>query len=976
MSFEFKLSDANAKILNTAGKYLTDNINIMLDKAAVEGKIVEGQTILGVTGTAKKIKTQDKKEVTISAKSATISPDSGYYSMASLKYTVADAAYAINGGGLTGGSAVTPTVTLSLGNSDLTTSGNEATNIYSGTSGATLYDSEAAAKTAGYNYFLEINGASSATSSTVSRDAMLVKTSKAGWINSGDSATVNQASKTVTVNAGSKKKFVGVKTGSVTIGGGTVSATGGTASATAGSASVDVASAIATDASATMFSISASATGGNASANGGSASVTAVTKTQAAGYIPAQSATQVIAGSSKNGENKTATGANASTTKYIRVGKLNNAPTSGVTYNEINASTATVGNTSADVSSNGVLTKSKFISGAGSVVIPAEGALYINAGYYDNLKLTLSTIIPDDTNYTNAGTAQILKGYEAYTPDGKKLIGTMANGISRTHSGGALSAAATAAVSVTKQPSVSAKLSGSSIKDLSSSITTTAYGITATKPSSGTDGTNYLTFAPSGSQTAAGNAHGTASASASITKLTSTETAGYTAGGEHTCKEADSKTASDSKDATINASISNGTSYYMPIVGVSFTAGTVSGSTDVTAGSATLSTSNTSGVSITSSGSASVTAAKYSNGAGAIVSHSSAAASGTAASGSLTSATKYITGVTIAAGKSFSLTNNTTTSTTNINGGKTTAGGLTMVGKVATIYTGTDQSVSVTDTNGTLKTGSVKLNAVTISQGATTAAISAGTASNEISSKCTVSTSAPSDGYFAKLALTSPKVTGTVTGTTTAGWISSNPASASVTVNAGSGTTYVKVPAGSATASASVSSAPAVTISGSTNMATANSGTYYFSISTNKTNGKIKGSATIKEGYQPAGTKQSGEVDVPPTVSFTDNKDKYYIPSASTTLYSNSSNSTSGFKTTKTYENTQGYMPAGAKTAYTSTIDTVSGTGTITAVPSGATVNITSNAGTTTITANTGTVNFVNWKLCNNAADACLDIYF
>ena len=484
MSFEFKLSDANAKILNTAGKYLTDNINIMLDKAAVEGKIVEGQTILGVTGTATKIKAQDKK-TTISAKAATIKPDSGYNSMSSLNYTVADAAYAINGGGLGGGGAATPTITLSLGKSDLTGSGNEATNIYSGTSGATLYDNEAAAKKAGYIYFLEIDGSSSAGSSTVSRAAMHVSTSKAGWINGGDSATVNGDSKTVTVNAGSGKKFVGVKAGSVT------------------------------------------------------------------------------------------------------------------------------------------------------------------------------------------------------------------------------------------------------------------------------------------------------------------------------------------------------------------------------------------------------------------------------------------------------------------------------------------------------------LNAVTISQSATTAAISAGTAANEISSKCTVSASAPSDGYFAKLALTSPKVTGTATGTTTAaGWVASNPASATVTVNAGSGTTDVKVPAGSATASASVSSAPAVTISGSTNMATANSGTYYFSISTSKTNGKIKGSATIKEGYQPAGTKQSGEVDVPPTVSFTDNKDKYYIPSASTTLYSNSSNSTSGFKTTKTYENTQGYMPAGAKTAYTSTIDTVSGTGTITAVPSGATVNITSNAGTTTIAANTGTVNFVNWKLCNNAADACLDIYF
>ena len=481
MSFEFKLSDANAKILNTAGKYLTDNINIMLD-SAVASKIVAGNTILGVKGTATQIKAQDKK-TTISAKAATIKPDSGYNSMSSLNYTVADATYAINGGGLGGGGAVTPTITLSLGKSDLTGSGNEATNIYSGTSGATLYDNEAAAKKAGYIYFLEIDGSSSAGSSTVSRAAMHVSTSKAGWINGGDSATVNGDSKTVTVNAGSGKKFVGVKA------------------------------------------------------------------------------------------------------------------------------------------------------------------------------------------------------------------------------------------------------------------------------------------------------------------------------------------------------------------------------------------------------------------------------------------------------------------------------------------------------------GSVKLNAVTISQSTTTAAISAGTAANEISSKCTVSASAPSDGYFAKLALTSPKVTGTATGTTTAaGWVASNPASATVTVNAGSGTTYVKVPAGSTTASASVSSAPAGTVSGSTNMATVNSGTYYFTVSATKTDGKVKGSATIKEGYQPAGTKTSGEIAVAPTISGSGTK--HYVPSASTTLYSNTSNSTSGFKTTTTYENAQGYMPAGAKTAYTSTIDTVSGTGTITAVPSGATVNITSNVGTTTIAANTGTVNFVNWKLCNNAADACLDIYF
>lgn len=480
MPFEFKLSDANAKVLNTAGKYLTDNINIMLD-SAVASKIVSGATILGVAGKATTINAQDKK-VTISAKAATIKPDSGYNSMSSLTYTVADATYAINGGGLTGGNAVTPTITLSLGDGDLTTSGNEATNIYSGTSGAILYANEAAVKTAGYNYFLEIDGTSSATSSTVSRDAMHISTTKAGWINDGNSGTINGDSKTVTVNAGSGKKFVGVKTGSVT------------------------------------------------------------------------------------------------------------------------------------------------------------------------------------------------------------------------------------------------------------------------------------------------------------------------------------------------------------------------------------------------------------------------------------------------------------------------------------------------------------LNAVTISQGATTAEISSGTASNEISSKCTASDSAPSDGYFVGLKLKSPATSGKATGTTTAGWISSNPTSANVTVNAGSGTAYVKVPAGSTTASASITKAPAISVKATpTAVSTTNSGSYYITFHTTATPGTAKAQAVVKEGYQPGATKES-TTSINPTLPAADTK--IYIQPASTTLYSNTSNSTSGFKTTTTYENTQGYMPSGAKTAYTSTIDTVSGNGTITAVPSGATVNITSNVGTTNIKANTGTVNFVNWKLCNNAADACLDIYF
>lgn len=82
-------------------------------------------------------------------------------------------------------------------------------------------------------------------------------------------------------------------------------------------------------------------------------------------------------------------------------GSLNNAATAGVTYTE---------NTAA------------------STVIPSEGALYINAGYMPNTKITLGHMIPDpETGKINAGAAAMRTNYVAYDKDGKKIIGTMAN---------------------------------------------------------------------------------------------------------------------------------------------------------------------------------------------------------------------------------------------------------------------------------------------------------------------------------------------------------------------------------------------------------------------------------------------------------------------------------------------------------------------------------------------------------------------
>lgn len=60
-----------------------------------------------------------------------------------------------------------------------------------------------------------------------------------------------------------------------------------------------------------------------------------------------------------------------------------------------------------------------------TTVVPANGYLYIGAGYYPNTQISLASLIPDDANLVNAGNAQIRKNYEAYSPSGAKLVGTI-----------------------------------------------------------------------------------------------------------------------------------------------------------------------------------------------------------------------------------------------------------------------------------------------------------------------------------------------------------------------------------------------------------------------------------------------------------------------------------------------------------------------------------------------------------------------
>ena len=61
-----------------------------------------------------------------------------------------------------------------------------------------------------------------------------------------------------------------------------------------------------------------------------------------------------------------------------------------------------------------------------SAVVPANGYLYISAGYYPNTQISLATLIPDDGNFPNAGNGRILSKFEAYDTNGAKLVGTIA----------------------------------------------------------------------------------------------------------------------------------------------------------------------------------------------------------------------------------------------------------------------------------------------------------------------------------------------------------------------------------------------------------------------------------------------------------------------------------------------------------------------------------------------------------------------
>ena len=61
----------------------------------------------------------------------------------------------------------------------------------------------------------------------------------------------------------------------------------------------------------------------------------------------------------------------------------------------------------------------------GPILDVNDGFLYINAGYFENSKISIGTLLPDPTSAPNATSAKMLAGYEAFDVDGNVLLGTI-----------------------------------------------------------------------------------------------------------------------------------------------------------------------------------------------------------------------------------------------------------------------------------------------------------------------------------------------------------------------------------------------------------------------------------------------------------------------------------------------------------------------------------------------------------------------
>lgn len=202
-----------------------------------------------------------------------------------------------------------------------------------------------------------------------------------------------------------------------------------------------------------------------------------------------------------------------------------------------------------------------------SVIIPSEGALYIEEGYTPAIKITLDQMLDGKADTAGTSAPDIRSGKIAYDVNGKKLTGTMPNA-SRTAGAGSVNATSenvSLGTATTTKPTSGFFITTSGNGTVS---TDTGY-ITAGSTTSNT-ATKY--YPVTASTVSGSNATATANATASVTTTIdssmykTTETTGYT---YKVNASASSSVASVSATKNLTAGYTNATSVKATVNGAS-----------------------------------------------------------------------------------------------------------------------------------------------------------------------------------------------------------------------------------------------------------------------------------------------------------------------------------------------------------------------------------------------------------------------